>query len=155
MHLEMKLRSIGNRPLTLSITKDGNVYPRPKTRWVFTLLGHGHRSLFRPMGLLMGKFYTHRVCRYGYVPGVSIPANPWVNFTWLMLYLVYSSPTIIIQPRPNNNIYKKTWNPRPPYFLIVAAATAQPDSPTPVALASTSHTHVPRLPFLSQASRLS
>jgi hypothetical protein len=34
--------------------RDGNGYPKPETRWVFTLLGYGFGSILIPMGLLMG-----------------------------------------------------------------------------------------------------
>jgi len=37
------------------MSKDGNGYPKPETRRVFTLLGHRHGLIFVPMGLLMGK----------------------------------------------------------------------------------------------------
>jgi hypothetical protein len=50
-------------------TRDGNGYPKPETRWVFTLLGYGFGSIFIPMGLLMGiNLYPAglwvRVCSY-------------------------------------------------------------------------------------------
>jgi hypothetical protein len=49
--------------------RDGNGYPKPETRWVFTLLGYGFGSIFIPMGLLMGiNVYPTgswvRVCSY-------------------------------------------------------------------------------------------
>jgi hypothetical protein len=49
--------------------KDGNGYPKPKTRWVFTPLGYGFGSIFIPMDLLMGiNVYPTgswvRVCSY-------------------------------------------------------------------------------------------
>jgi hypothetical protein len=49
--------------------RDGNGYPKPETRWVFTLLGYGFGSIFIPMGLLMGiNLYPAglwvRVCSY-------------------------------------------------------------------------------------------
>jgi hypothetical protein len=34
--------------------RDGNGYPKPETRWVFTPLGYGFGSIFIPIGLLMG-----------------------------------------------------------------------------------------------------
>jgi hypothetical protein len=34
---------------------DGNGYPQPETRWVFTLLGYGYGSIYVPTDLLMGK----------------------------------------------------------------------------------------------------
>jgi hypothetical protein len=34
--------------------RDGNGYPKPETRWVFTLLGYEFVSIFIPMGLLIG-----------------------------------------------------------------------------------------------------
>jgi hypothetical protein len=34
-------------------TRTGNGYPKPETRWVFTPLGYGFRSIFILMGLLM------------------------------------------------------------------------------------------------------
>src|SRR5689334_14907715 len=37
-----------------AVTRDGNGYPKPETRWVFTPLGYGFGSIFIPMGLLMG-----------------------------------------------------------------------------------------------------
>jgi hypothetical protein len=50
-------------------TRDGNGYPKPETRWVFTPLGYGFGSIFIPMGLLMGiNVYPTgswvRVCSY-------------------------------------------------------------------------------------------
>jgi hypothetical protein len=55
--------------LTLVATRDGNGYPKPETRWVFTPLGYGFGSIFIPMGLLMGiNVYPAgswvRVCSY-------------------------------------------------------------------------------------------
>jgi len=49
--------------------RDGNGYPKPETRWVFTPLGYGFGSIFIPMGLLMGiNVYPTgswvRVCSY-------------------------------------------------------------------------------------------
>jgi hypothetical protein len=49
--------------------RDGNGYPQPKTRWVFTPLGYGFGSIFIPMDLLMGiNLYPAglwvRVCSY-------------------------------------------------------------------------------------------
>ena len=38
-----------------SLLKDGNGYLRPKTRWIFTLLGHGCGLKSLPMGILMDK----------------------------------------------------------------------------------------------------
>jgi hypothetical protein len=35
---------------TLLTTRDGNGYPKPETRWVFTPLGYGFGSIFIPMG---------------------------------------------------------------------------------------------------------
>jgi hypothetical protein len=51
------------------LTRDGNGYPKPETRWVFTPLGYGFGSIFIPMGLLMGiNVYPTgswvRVCSY-------------------------------------------------------------------------------------------
>jgi hypothetical protein len=51
------------------MTRDGNGYPKPETRWVFTPLGYGFGSIFKPMGLLMGiNLYPTglwvRVCSY-------------------------------------------------------------------------------------------
>jgi hypothetical protein len=51
------------------IGRDGNGYPKPETRWVFTPLGYGFGSIFIPMGLLMGiNIYPTglwvRVCSY-------------------------------------------------------------------------------------------
>jgi hypothetical protein len=40
--------------LTL-ITRDGNGYPRPDTRWVFTPLGYICGLNILPVGLLLGK----------------------------------------------------------------------------------------------------
>jgi hypothetical protein len=50
-------------------SRDGNGYPKPETRWVFTPLGYGFRSIFIPTGLLMGiNLYPAglwvRVCSY-------------------------------------------------------------------------------------------
>jgi hypothetical protein len=50
-------------------SRDGNGYPKPETRWVFTPLGYGFGSIFKPMGLLMGiNVYPTglwvRVCSY-------------------------------------------------------------------------------------------
>jgi hypothetical protein len=36
------------------VSRDGNGYPLPETRWVFALLGYGFGSISLPMGLLMG-----------------------------------------------------------------------------------------------------
>jgi hypothetical protein len=49
--------------------RDGNGYPKPETRWVFTPLGYGFGSILIPMGLLMGiNLYPTglwvRVCSY-------------------------------------------------------------------------------------------
>jgi hypothetical protein len=49
--------------------RDGNGYPKPEIRWVFTPLGYGFGSIFIPMGLLMGiNVYPAgswvRVCSY-------------------------------------------------------------------------------------------
>jgi hypothetical protein len=41
------------RPMTRS--RDGNGYPRPDTRWVFTLLGYVYGLNIVPMGILLGK----------------------------------------------------------------------------------------------------
>jgi hypothetical protein len=51
------------------VSRDGNGYPKPETRWVFTPLGYGFGSIFIPMGLLMGiNLYPTglwvRVCSY-------------------------------------------------------------------------------------------
>jgi hypothetical protein len=51
------------------LTRDGNGYPKPETRWVFTPLGYGFGPIFIPMGLLMGiNLYPTglwvRVCSY-------------------------------------------------------------------------------------------
>jgi hypothetical protein len=35
-------------------SRDGNGYPKPETRWVFTLLGHGYGLISKPTGFLMG-----------------------------------------------------------------------------------------------------
>jgi hypothetical protein len=53
----------------IGIARDGNGYPKPETRWVFTPLGYGFGSIFIPMGLLMGiNVYPTglwvRVCSY-------------------------------------------------------------------------------------------
>jgi hypothetical protein len=50
-------------------TRDGNGYPKPETRWVFTPLGYGFGSIFIPMDLLTGiNLYPAglwvRVCSY-------------------------------------------------------------------------------------------
>ena len=37
------------------VRRDGNGYPKPETRWVFTLLGAGFGSNYKPTGFLMGK----------------------------------------------------------------------------------------------------
>jgi hypothetical protein len=34
--------------------RDGNGYPKPETRWVFTLLGDGYGLISKPTGFLMG-----------------------------------------------------------------------------------------------------
>jgi hypothetical protein len=49
--------------------RDGNGYPKPETRWVFTPLGYGFGPIFIPVGLLMGiNLYPAglwvRVCSY-------------------------------------------------------------------------------------------
>jgi hypothetical protein len=36
------------------VSRDGNGYPLPETRWVFALLRYGFGSISLPMGLLMG-----------------------------------------------------------------------------------------------------
>jgi hypothetical protein len=36
------------------IGRDGNGYPKPETRWVFTLLGDGYGLISKPTGFLMG-----------------------------------------------------------------------------------------------------
>jgi hypothetical protein len=41
-------------PQGLLLSRDGNGYPLPETRWVFALLGYGFESISLPMGLLMG-----------------------------------------------------------------------------------------------------
>jgi hypothetical protein len=53
----------------VQVIRDGNGYPKPETRWVFTPLGYGFGSIFIPMGLLMGiNVYPTgswvRVCSY-------------------------------------------------------------------------------------------
>jgi hypothetical protein len=46
----------GNRDPTSKVRgRDGNGYPRPDTRWVFTLLGYVCGLNILPMGLLLGK----------------------------------------------------------------------------------------------------
>jgi hypothetical protein len=50
-------------------TRDDDGYPKPETRWVFTLLGYEFESIFILMGLLMGiNIYPAglwvRVCSY-------------------------------------------------------------------------------------------
>jgi hypothetical protein len=42
-------------PLELFEPRDGNGYPRPDTRWVFTLLGYVCGLNILPVGLLLGK----------------------------------------------------------------------------------------------------
>jgi hypothetical protein len=37
------------------VPRDGNGYPRPDTRWVFTLLGYVYGLNIVPMGILLGK----------------------------------------------------------------------------------------------------
>jgi hypothetical protein len=39
----------------LSMTRDGNGYPRPDTRWIFTPLGYVCGLNILPVGLLLGK----------------------------------------------------------------------------------------------------
>jgi hypothetical protein len=51
------------------MARDGNGYPKPETRWVFTPLGYGFGPIFIPMSLLMGiNLYPAglwvRVCSY-------------------------------------------------------------------------------------------
>jgi hypothetical protein len=41
--------------LVPGIARDGNGYPRPVTRWVFSLLGSRSRLNFVPTGLLLGQ----------------------------------------------------------------------------------------------------
>jgi hypothetical protein len=68
-HLTKFLPSVyraAKRPIPV---RDGNGYPKPETRWVFTPLGYGFGSIFIPMGLLMGiNVYPMgswvRVCSY-------------------------------------------------------------------------------------------
>jgi hypothetical protein len=59
-------------------TRDGNGYPKPKTRWVFTPLGYRFGSIFIPMGLLMdiNLYLTGLWVRF--IPIVPKPVNPWV-----------------------------------------------------------------------------
>jgi hypothetical protein len=50
-------------------TRDGNGYPKPQIRWVFTPLGYEFGLIFIPMGLLMGIYLYPmglwvRVCSY-------------------------------------------------------------------------------------------
>ena len=51
-HLQAPNASSVRHPCMLRV---GNWYPKPKTRWVFTPLGHEFGSLSRPVGLLMDK----------------------------------------------------------------------------------------------------
>jgi hypothetical protein len=58
-----------NRSAHSPLGRDGNGYPKPETRWIFTLLGYGFGSIFIPMGLLKGiNLYLMglwvRVCSY-------------------------------------------------------------------------------------------
>jgi hypothetical protein len=48
---------ISSSPTSLIMhgARDGNGYPRPDTRWVFTLLGYIYGLNVLPMGLLLGK----------------------------------------------------------------------------------------------------
>jgi hypothetical protein len=39
-------------------SRDGNGYPKPETRWVFTLLGDGYGLISKPTGFLMGDKLT-------------------------------------------------------------------------------------------------
>jgi hypothetical protein len=39
----------------LGLIRDGNGYPRPDTRWVFTPLGYVYGLNILPVGLLLGK----------------------------------------------------------------------------------------------------
>ena len=55
MRCRYERRPLGSRRPDLALRgRDGNGYPKPETRWVFTPLGYGFESIFIPMGLLMG-----------------------------------------------------------------------------------------------------
>jgi hypothetical protein len=44
-----------DKPTDLGSSRDGNGYPRPDTRWVFTPLGYVCGLNILPVGLLLGK----------------------------------------------------------------------------------------------------
>jgi hypothetical protein len=58
-YLEPRVSLISLQSPTLS--RPGNGYPTPKTRWVKTPLGSGFGQIVGPTGLLMGKKRTQRV----------------------------------------------------------------------------------------------
>jgi hypothetical protein len=57
---------------------DGNGYPRPDTRWVFTSLGYVCGLNILPVGLLLGKNLHPMGKRVLERSASPIPVNPWV-----------------------------------------------------------------------------
>ena len=59
-------------------TRDDNGYPRPDTRWIFTLLGYVCELNILFVGLLLGK-NLHPMSKHVLERSASpIPVNPWV-----------------------------------------------------------------------------
>jgi hypothetical protein len=64
--------------MTLAGTRDGNGYPIPETRRVFTLLGYGYGLISITVGFLMGDNLYPAGTRHGYGIVAPEPANPRV-----------------------------------------------------------------------------
>jgi hypothetical protein len=71
--------------------RDGNGYPKPETRWVKTLLGHGYGGFWYPWVFYWVICYAHRVwwawvCSL--LPHTRYPmGNPLIYDTWVRIYM--------------------------------------------------------------------
>jgi hypothetical protein len=71
--------------------RDGNGYPKPETRWVKTLLGHGYGGFWYQWVFYWVICYAHRVwwawvCSL--LPHTRYPmGNPLIYDTWVQIYM--------------------------------------------------------------------